>query len=737
MASMSDAGVPGSRKAEEGGGGASRASSLESQLQHAWLQSQLPKVRRSVSAPVASVRASVEVPVGSVSSRAGGDAGGLEKTYFHKSRGDVASELLRKLATPQLETISEKTNIPPLRHSAPNSEFSETNSSWSLFTTSDDVSEQSVHTGVFDVVDFECIGSGSADLAGETEPLALFLDDILTNEQLEEDKSTIQTSAYHAMEKEIAELLSPDSVSNDYDRFWTNVEFAPSEESGEYKAMAKEIAELLSSESTTLDDPPEVVNEEGSTSTRTQFPPSEEVLAFKMMERYTSMLSRHIRDVSCSDGDVDYRKWVTESDEIQFDDSWRSYLECDQTSATAPLFNFNVPLRGPAGATENGTLSITELLYKCAFAVSQGNGECAAEYLAELQSLASPHGTSVQRMAHYFMEALVAKMSGTGEELYTVITNNHPSDATIMKAYRVFVDNNPYIKLCHFFAMKSVLDAFEGAPRVHIIHYGLQYGVEWPSLLQHLGQRREGPPHIRFTGVDLPYPGFDPLKKINDTGQRIAKLAGTWGIPFEFQGIAVRKWESYTARDFDLRSDEVLAVKVCNSHTIYDDCVLSGSPRELMLKRIRSLNPKVFIFDADNAACNAPFFMTRFREAVKHFSAQFDGMGLSMASDDPHRVILERECLGRAILNVVACEGQARVERPEPYRQWQNRLQRAGFTLRPLNPVVYSKIKAMMATFHRDYGVGKDDGWLLMGINNQVVKASSIWESTPLASFIT
>jgi hypothetical protein len=365
MASMSDAGVPGSRKAEEGGG-VGRASSLESQLQHAWLQSQLPKVRRSVSAPVASVRASVEMPVGSVSSRAGGDAGGLEKTYFHKSRGDVASELLRKLATtPQLETISEKTNIPPLRHSAPNSEFSDTNSSSSLFTTSDDVSEQSVHTGVFDAVDSECIGSGSADLAGESEPLALFLDDILTNEELEEDKSTIQTSAYHAMEKEIAELLSPGSVTNDYDRFWTNVEFAPGEESGEYKAMAKEIAELLSSESKTLDDPPDVVNEEGSTST--QFPPSEEVLAFKLMERYTSMLSRHIKDVSCSDGDVDYRKWVTESDEIRFDESWRSYLECDQTSATAPLFNFNVPLRGPAGArecTSNGTLSITELLYK-------------------------------------------------------------------------------------------------------------------------------------------------------------------------------------------------------------------------------------------------------------------------------------------------------------------------------------------------------------------------------------
>lgn len=94
-------------------------------------------------------------------------------------------------------------------------------------------------------------------------------------------------------------------------------------------------------------------------------------------------------------------------------------------------------------------------------------------------------------------------MLGTGDELYTMNTYNHPSDATIMKAYRVFVDNNPYIKICHFFAMKSALDAFEGASHVHVIHYGLQYGAEWPSLLQHLSLRPEEPPHIRTTGDSL------------------------------------------------------------------------------------------------------------------------------------------------------------------------------------------------------------------------------------------
>lgn len=137
---------------------------------------------------------------------------------------------------------------------------------------------------------------------------------------------------------------------------------------------------------------------------------------------------------------------------------------------------------------------------------------------------------------------------------------------------------------------------------------------------------------------------------------------------------------------------------------------------------------QVFVFVGLNGGYNAPFFMTRFRESVKHYSAIFDGMEISMPPDDPDRVIIEREFFSRQLLNIIACEGQTRVERAEPYRQWQNRLQRAGFTLRPLNPHVFSKITAMMATFHKDYGVGKDEGWFLMGINNAIVHACSVWE---------
>lgn len=94
-----------------------------------------------------------------------------------------------------------------------------------------------------------------------------------------------------------------------------------------------------------------------------------------------------------------------------------------------------------------------------------------------------------------------AKLTGTGEQLYTVIGNNCPSAAFVFKAVRLYFENNPYIKLSHFFSMKTILDACDGATRVHVIFYGIQYGTEFPSLMQQLSLRPGGPPHLRITGI--------------------------------------------------------------------------------------------------------------------------------------------------------------------------------------------------------------------------------------------
>jgi hypothetical protein len=94
-------------------------------------------------------------------------------------------------------------------------------------------------------------------------------------------------------------------------------------------------------------------------------------------------------------------------------------------------------------------------------------------------------------------------------------------------------------------------------------------------------------------GIDKPQSGFTPSAKIRETGRRLARLAECKGVPFEYHAIA-EKWEAITPAHLMLREDEVLAVNCMFRlrHTL-DETVTAASPRETLLNRIRSMNPKV------------------------------------------------------------------------------------------------------------------------------------------------
>ena len=93
-------------------------------------------------------------------------------------------------------------------------------------------------------------------------------------------------------------------------------------------------------------------------------------------------------------------------------------------------------------------------------------------------------------------------MSGAGAELYTAMSNNHPSTAVMLKAQaRFFINSCPYNTITHTFSVKTILGAFAGATHVHVVDYGIQYGFQWGSLIQNLADRPEGPPHLRITGT--------------------------------------------------------------------------------------------------------------------------------------------------------------------------------------------------------------------------------------------
>ena len=90
--------------------------------------------------------------------------------------------------------------------------------------------------------------------------------------------------------------------------------------------------------------------------------------------------------------------------------------------------------------------------------------------------------------------------------------------------------------------------------------------------------------------------------------------------------------------------------------------------------------------------------------------------------------MFEREFFGRQVMNIVACEGSERVERPETYKQWQVRNMRAGFKQLPLDKHLINKLRCKLKdAYHSDFMLLEDDNYMLQGWKGRVVYASSCW----------
>jgi hypothetical protein len=300
----------------------------------------------------------------------------------------------------------------------------------------------------------------------------------------------------------------------------------------------------------------------------------------------------------------------------------------------------------------------------------------------------------------------------------------------------------PGPRLSHYFANHNILRAAQGAPRLHIVDYGILYGVQWPCLISALADRRGGPPFVRITGIDRPQPGANPAERIEETGKRLAEYARAYRVPFEFRAVA-RNWEDVDpASHLRLDRADVLVVNCIHrlrhlmDETGSVDDPDRPSPRRTVLRQFQSLAPRIALVGVMNASMNAPFFVSRFREALYHYSSKFDMMETTTVGDreNAQRLLVEREIMGRDILNVVACEGRERVERPETYRQWQDRLLRAGLEPVRLDRSIVHKAKHVVAScYHKDFTVHDDTRWMLVGWKGRIVEALSAWKPSSSA----
>ncbi|GAA0154823.1 hypothetical protein LIER_12691 [Lithospermum erythrorhizon] len=374
-------------------------------------------------------------------------------------------------------------------------------------------------------------------------------------------------------------------------------------------------------------------------------------------------------------------------------------------------------------------VDLRSLLMQCAQAVANFENRTADELLKRIKQHSKPSGDATERLAHFFANALEARMSGTGTALYASSGLKKVSASELLTAYQVFVTACPFKRMSNIYANKSIMKVTGNAPTLHIIDFGILYGFQWPCLIKSLSERPGGPAKLRITGIDCPQPGFRPAERVEATGRRLAKFCNKFNVPFEYNTIA-QKWETIELKDLQIEKGEIIAVNcLFRLENVPDETVVSSSPRDTVLRLIKKINPDIFVHGVTNGAYNSPFFATRFREALFHFSSLYDIFEATLPQEDQQRMLFEREVIGRDAMNVIACEDTERVERSETYKQWQSRNLRAGFTQQPLDREILSSVRdKVKKQYHKDFIVDEDGNWMLQGWKGKVLWSLSCWK---------
>ncbi|KAL3625856.1 hypothetical protein CASFOL_030385 [Castilleja foliolosa] len=381
-------------------------------------------------------------------------------------------------------------------------------------------------------------------------------------------------------------------------------------------------------------------------------------------------------------------------------------------------------------STGNESIDLRGLLMQCAQAVSNFNHQTLNDLLLEIRQHSSPKGDGVERAAHYFANALEARIAGNGTALYAALNAKMVASIDMLKAFKIFVMACPFKHMSNILANRKIRNLVGSATTLHIIDFGIAYGCQWACLLHDLSQMPGGPPKLRITGIDFPQPGFRPDERVVKTGRRLTKYGERFGVPFEYNAIAQR-WDTISLENLKIEKNELLVVNsMYRLHHVQDATETGYSPRDAVLNLIRKINPDMFIHGIVNGTYNSPFFVTRFKEAFFHIATMFDMFEAVIPKNDEERQLLEQQMFGREAMNIIACEGTERVERPEMYKHWQGRIVRAGFRQVRVNQEIVKHVKKVKQDYHEDFSVDEDGKWVLLGWKGRVVQGFSCWIPT-------
>ncbi|KAG0484623.1 hypothetical protein HPP92_008702 [Vanilla planifolia] len=379
----------------------------------------------------------------------------------------------------------------------------------------------------------------------------------------------------------------------------------------------------------------------------------------------------------------------------------------------------------PSVEEEDAGIRLVHLLMTCADFIQRGDCQSATAVIEEMELLLPRVGIAfgIGKVACFFVEALNRRLRPLAS------TSTSPLAAEHEIFYHYFYEASPYLKFAHFTANQAIVEAFEDRDRVHVIDLNLMHGLQWPALIQALALRPGGPPFLRLTVLGPP--SADGRNSLCEVGHRLADLAYSVGVPFDFRVVVAVNLDEVRPRMLRVEPGEAVAVNsVLQLHRLLRDPGLPG-PIDTVLSWIAELRPLVLTVVEQEADHNRPAFLDRFTQALFYYSTVLDSLEAGAAAGGQvtaELVGFAELYLQREICNIVCCEGADRVERHEPLTSWRSRLGHAGFWPAHLGSNAFRQASMLLTLFSGEgYGVEEVDGCLTLGWHGRAVISASAW----------
>ncbi|GFS37559.1 SCARECROW-like 1 [Actinidia rufa] len=368
-----------------------------------------------------------------------------------------------------------------------------------------------------------------------------------------------------------------------------------------------------------------------------------------------------------------------------------------------------------------------QLLYDCAVMISEGNIADASTVINDLRQRVSIQGDPTERIAAYMVEALAARVAASGKCLYKALKCKEPPSNDRLSAMQVLFEVCPCFRFGFMAANGAIIEASKDESRIHIIDFDINQGSQYITLIQTLAKQPGKPPQLRLTGVDDPESVQRSVGGLKVIGQRLEELAEELKVQFEFRAVAANTAEVNPSM-LNCRAGEALIVNFAfQLHHMPDESVSTVNQRDQLLRMVKSLSPKLVTVVEQDVNTNTAPFLPRFAEAYNYYSAVYDSLDATLPRDSQDRLNVEKHCLARDIVNIVACEGEERIERYEVAGKWRARMMMAGFKPCPISSNVNEAILKLIKQYCDRYKVKDESGALHFAWEDKVLIVASAW----------